>query len=277
MSQSPDILSIAVFAVDQLLEGAQVNVLPVKFAIHPDFGWMVEIAPKPQEDKSVTRTAAILSEMRAENAAALSKASEISEVRRERRINRARRTGVWARLRGNQQTTSRLTEEQHAARTILLKGLKDETHNDTRKNLSAARFANSVASSRKRITPDNLECLLAFFVNPSAFDSFSLAGYLPALVSQSRIKETIADPFVIDVVEGLGFEMPTAVSLGRMLNSTANRNHEGRRGRKRKVRTVTTFGHGHRRPYVSEALPMGRIPGGNDVMHGDHAARRLAG
>lgn len=274
-----DLLSIAAFAADQLIRPtSEFTFTYLRFSAN---GFLVEI-DTTEEEKNVTRTAQILAEMRAENAVAIAahnaKTADIdSDPDAKDRIRYRRSSGLGFPI---QRTTSRLTESQAAVKSLILKGAEwgNDRNVSTLVTKIVARQNGQLkyASRPGRTTPDMLASLMAFFQSPSDLaHSALLANTVAGQVPASLVKSVLSDGFVIDVIEGFGMQVPTTKEMTKTLSAGVTRYGRGL-GRGRPRKTVTTVnptvvaagGSGHSRVYSSDALPMGRIPGGNDAMHG---------
>lgn len=248
-SAPADLLSIAVYAIAQLKDASTLtdDYMNLHFAIAGG-GWMVEITilgSNPTKGQTVNRTAQIMAEMRAENDAANAKGGKgLPKIR-------------------PALSTAKGRNEALATAAVLLKGTETWDMNNAKRDHSLPRRAISMASSRGRATPDMQASLMEFFSSPGSMAEHLLASFLPARPNYNTL---------VAYLDGLGIVATKAEITALKLFGGSRTGGAG--GRPRKVRLVQAFGQGHSRAYVSTAVPTGRIPGGNDVMHGVNAARR---
>lgn len=273
-----DALSIATYAADQIVadEDRSANLeLIIDFAI-ADAGWMVQLVSLRKET-SVSRTAQILAEARQANTEAINA------------FNARLSSPEWAPKHSGERTTARLTSEQEVAKQILLKGSEAWNMNAVKREHQLPRRALSMASSKGRCTPDMLDSLMRFFRNPSDMAHTLLLSFLPEQVSTKQANDLLSDPFVIDVIEGRGTQVPTPEQAVKALKQ-ARRNGRAsrlgaagrvmiykpgtaptvdpkRRGRPSGPKYVAHLEFGTYGP-VQGCDDVSQIPGGNDAAHG---------
>lgn len=234
----------------------------------------------------MSRTAEILAEMRSSNATMINAFTESVDEVVETQGRRMRRNGV-IRTGGSRYglSTGKGRSEANLTTTILLKGTETFDRNATKVEHKLPARALSMASSRGRVRPDMLESLMAFFSNPGDMAHHLLLSFLPVRVASAQAKDLLTDPFVVDVIEGLGVEVPTNMAgLVRSINPANT--HAGRapsrvliaspgvaptvdakrRGRPSGPKYVAHLSFGQ--TPIQGCEDISGIPGGNDVAHG---------
>lgn len=261
---------------------------PLRQVPWPDLHlWPLPLYPDQERFGSpMTRTAQILAEMRSDNTATIKAFNESIDEVVEAKGRRMRRNGV-VRTGGSRYAlaTSKGRSDANLTSTILLKGTETFDRNAAKREHQLPARALSMASSRGRVRPDMLESLMAFFSSPGDMAHHLLLSFLPVRVASTQAKDLLADPFVVDVIEGLGVKVPTNMAnLVRSINPANT--HAGRAPSRLLIASPgvapTVDAKRRGRPsgpkYVS-FLPFGQepiqgcedisgIPGGNDVAQG---------
>lgn len=232
-----DLLSIATFATDQLLHSGGFAGFTITFVITSD-GPIVEISDLSRwtymevANMSTSRTAAILAEMKRDNHEAVMTFCDEVDERVEVKGRRMRREGVIRTGEGRYSlsTGSGRSEATAIAQTLLV-GAQDVVgfSNNLRREFSLPKRALSMASSKGRCTPDMLASLMSFFSNPGDMAHTLLASFLPTKVSTADASTLLSDPFVVDVIEGLGFTLPTPAQAVKMVKNPCTSRSGGAR------------------------------------------------
>ncbi len=138
----------------------------------------------------MSRTASIIAEMRAENAAALNPNAETVEAQDAARRIKVRRIQAGWNVTGQRYGVASAAVRADARITagILLRGTQDLVdRNNVRRDCSLPKRALGMASTKGRVTPDMATSLLAFFQNPASFAQAVALSILPESLSAKQV------------------------------------------------------------------------------------------
>lgn len=229
-----DLLSIAAFSADQLCLSVMPGASAPDMQMDVDYV-LFEGSPIVQVNNyrkvaTMSRTAQILAEMRSDNADVIQTFSDSVDEVVEANGKRMRRDGV-IRTGGPRYvlSTGKGRSEALVVAGTLLAGTETWSMNNAKRDHSLPRRALSMASSKGRCTPDMLASLMAFFSNPGDMAQTLLVSFLPTKVGTDQAKALLADTFVVDVIEGLGFKVPTATEAVKLVKNPSTSRTGGAR------------------------------------------------